>query len=308
MVTRRPAFSTSTISHLYPFESHWLDCNGQAMHYVDEGCGHPVVCLHGNPSWSFLFRGVISGLRGRCRVLAPDHIGCGLSARPDRTEYPFTLERRVADFTCFMDHVCAEDPVTLVLHDWGGMIGMAWAVRYPERVRSLIITNTAAFPMPSGKRVPWMLAFVRRSGPVAAVLIQGFNAFARGTLMVGCHRPVPADVRRGYLGPYDSWRNRLATLLFVKDIPVTPQDPSHAILMEVQGRLHLFRSTPALICWGMMDPVFDRDYLAEWRRRLPEAEVAEFPEASHYLYEDAGDAVVSRITRHLDRLGVPGGG
>ncbi|MCX7716833.1 MAG: alpha/beta fold hydrolase [Candidatus Sumerlaeaceae bacterium] len=296
------AFSTTSIAHLYPFESRWFDCNGQTMHYVDEGRGKVVVCVHGNPSWSFLFRGVISGLRDRYRVVAPDHIGCGLSARPKREEYPFTLERRVSDFRLFMDHVCPSDPVTLLVHDWGGLIGLAWAVRNPARVQSLIITNTAAFPMPAGKRVPWMLSFVRRSGPVAAILIQGFNAFARGTLWVGCSRPVTPDVRRGYLGPYDSWRNRLATLLFVKDIPATPLDSSYPALLEVAEGLKQFRDTPALVCWGMKDPVFDPDYLAEWRNRLPQAQVVQFGDAGHYLFEDAGDAIMAPIIKHLDRL------
>jgi pimeloyl-ACP methyl ester carboxylesterase len=140
--------------HLYPFQSHFLSRSGLRYHFVDQGAGHPVVMLHGNPTWSFFFRRIISALAPDYRAIAPDHMGCGLSDKPDERHYDFQLHSRVADFSALMDHLSL-DRVTLLVHDWGGMIGMAWAVANPHRVARIIITNTAGFfPPPRKKNSP----------------------------------------------------------------------------------------------------------------------------------------------------------
>src|SRR5262245_29952549 len=137
---------------LYPFAGHFFDAGGVRLHYLDEGRGPPVVMLHGNPTWSFYYRTLVLRLRDRYRCVVPDHVGCGLSDKPDESRYPYTLERRVQDLTALLDHLRFDRDVTLVLHDWGGMIGSAWATRFPERVKRLVVLNTAAFPLPAGKR------------------------------------------------------------------------------------------------------------------------------------------------------------
>ena len=114
------------------------DSRGLRLHYIDEGEGEPVVMLHGNPSWSFLYRNLIDSLRGSHRVIVPDHIGCGLSEKPDDSRYTYTLQSRMDDLEDLLDHLGLDRELTLVLHDWGGMIGMAYAARHPERIaRSL---------------------------------------------------------------------------------------------------------------------------------------------------------------------------
>jgi haloalkane dehalogenase len=297
---RLPPLSPAVRS-LYPFRSHLLRLPGDlAYHYLDEGDGDPVILLHGNPTWSFFYRNLVLGLRDRCRAIVPDHIGCGLSDKPDDRYYPYTLRRRVDDVEALLDHLDLRGNLTLVLHDWGGMIGMALASRHPERVRRLVILNTAAFRLPAGKRLPWPLWLVRQT-PLGPLLVRGLNAFCRGAVRSCVVHPLPPAVCEGYLAPYDSWRSRIAVLRFVQDIPLSPRDPAYAIVAGVEEGLLRFAGVPMLLCWGMRDFVFDGDFLAEWRRRFPDAEVHPFADAGHYVLEDAGDAILARVRDFLHR-------
>jgi len=297
-----PAFK----SELYPFASHFFDARGVQMHYLDEGAGEPVVMLHGNPTWSFYYRALVKGLRDSYRVIVPDHIGCGLSEKPDDTPYSYTLARRVDDLDALLEQLDIRENVTLVLHDWGGMIGMGWASRHPERVRRLIVLNTAAFHLMPGKRLPWSL-WVVRNKPLGPLLVRGLNAFSRGAVRSCAIRPLAPAVRDAYLAPYDSWRNRIAVLRFVQDIPLRQGDPSFDIVTRIQEGLPRFRAVPMLICWGERDFVFDGDFLSEWRRRFPDAEVHTFPEAGHFVLEDAGRDILSLVRDFLARQPVRSG-
>ena len=278
----------------------YLDLQGLRYHYLDEGSGEPVVMLHGNPTWSFYYRELVRGLSSEYRTVVPDHIGCGLSDKPGDDRYDYTLRRRVEDLEALLDHLGLRENLTLVLHDWGGMIGMAYAHRHPERVKRLVLLNTAAFHLPAGKRLPWSL-WLGRNTPLGPVLIRGLNAFCRGAARFCAVRPLPPAVRAGFLAPYDSWANRVAVLRFVQDIPLAPGDPGYDLVTAVQEGLGQFRRVPTLICWGERDFVFDGDFLAEWRRRLPEAEMHTFPEAGHYLLEDAHERIVPLVRDFLTR-------
>lgn len=279
----------------YPFEGRYLDLDGTRMHYLDEGEGPPVVMVHGNPTWSYYYRHLVLALRGSHRVVVPDHIGCGLSDKPGEDVYPYRLERRVEDLERLIDHSELEGRVTLVVHDWGGMIGMAWAVRHPERVERLVILNTAGFHLPAGKQVPLSLRLSR--SVLGAFLVRGLNMFCRGALRYcATHRRLSKGERRAYLAPYDSWDHRLAVHRFIQDIPIRPTDPGYDIVSEVQDGLEQFRDTPTLLLWGMRDFVFDPSYLAEWERRMPHAQSHRYPGAGHYLLEDARDEVRSLVS------------
>lgn len=256
--------------------------------------------VHGNPSWSFHYRNLVLALRGRYRAIVPDHIGCGPSDKPGDERYPYTLSRRVDDLDALLAHLRLKDDLTLVVHDWGGMIGMAWAARNASRVKRLVILNTGAFHLPKGKSVPWQLRLTRT--PLGALLVRGFNAFATGAARTSCTRhPMSKELAAAYTAPYDSWANRIATLRFVEDIPLAPGDRAYDLVTETAAKLDAFRATPALICWGLRDFVFDRHFLDEWRRRLPEAEVHAFDDAGHYVLEDAAEDVIPLISSFLDR-------
>jgi haloalkane dehalogenase len=272
---------------------------GIRLHYIDEGEGEPVVMLHGNPSWSFLYRHLIDSLGATHRVIVPDHIGCGLSDKPDDSQYAYTLESRVDDLESLLDHLDLDRELTLVLHDWGGMIGMAYATRHPERIARLVVANTAAFHLPASKRLPLALA-ICRSSFLAAPLVRGANAFCHGTALIGCKRArMTRDLREAYVHPYDSWKHRIAVLRFVQDIPLRPGDPCFELVTWVQDRLHLLASIPMLVLWGMKDFVFDHHFLEEWQRRFPSAMVHRFPLAGHYLFEDEVDSTRALVQQFL---------
>lgn len=280
---------------LYPFADHYFDLDGLRYHYWDEGQGAPVVMLHGNPTWCFYYRKLVSALSPTYRCLVPDHIGCGLSDKPGESRYNYTLSRRVEDLERWLDHLGITENITLIVHDWGGMIGMTYATRHPERIKRLVVLNTAGFHLPKTKKFPWLLWLAGKS-PVSEFLVRGLNAFCIGAAFTSTtRRPLPSNVRRAYLAPYDSWANRIAVHRFVQDIPLTPADPAYTTVSETEARLPLLQHKPLMICWGMQDFIFDKHFLAQWRQRFPKAEVHTFPDAGHYLLEDAGEEVANLI-------------
>jgi len=289
---KRKPVDISGLRHLYPFTSHYLDLSGLRYHYIDEGQGEPIVMVHGNPTWSFYYRKLIKALSKRYRSIAPDHIGCGLSDKPGVTEYDYRLHSRIDDLDNLLGSLTTDEKITLILHDWGGMIGMAYALRHPEKICRLVVMNTAAFLPPTAKRIPLRLSIIRRSGPMAALAVLGFNIFAKGALSMASKKGLSAEVKRGLLAPYNCWKNRMANLKFVQDIPLVEKDPSYLLVKQVDDQLQTLSELPMLICWGKHDFVFDQDYLSEWQRRFPAAEVHCFPDAGHYVLEDVPEKII----------------
>ncbi len=291
----------SDLSKHYPFTGRYLDLNGLRLHYLDEGSGEPVVMLHGNPTWSFYYRNLVLALRDRYRCIVPDHIGCGLSDKPGDDRYDYTLESRVNDLERLLDRLGINAGINLVLHDWGGMIGMAFAARHPGRIRRLVVLNTAAFHLPKEKRLPFTLRLCRDT-MMGAFLVRALNAFSLAASFIGCKRnPMPKELRRLYRLPYDSWRNRIATLRFVQDIPLIPCDRSYGLVSRTEEGLHTLTSVPMAIFWGELDFVFDRSFLAQWERRFPRAEVLRYADCGHYILEDAQDEIIPLIKQFLER-------
>ena len=284
---------------------------GIEMSYLDEGPrdGEVVVMVHGNPSWSYYWRHLVNGLSkpgdGKgYRCIVPDHVGMGLSDKPDDApkalpRYDYTLQSRVDDLTALLDHLGIDGPVTLAVHDWGGMIGFGWALSHQAQVQRLVILNTAAFPMPEAKTVPWQLA-LGRDYNVGEMVIRGFNAFSSGASRLGVERKMPPEVRRAYVAPYDSWKNRISTVRFMQDIPLSPADRAWPLLEESGKRLPEYAGLPAFIGWGLKDFVFDHLFLDRFKADLPGAEVMAFDDAGHYVLEDKHEVLVPAIRRFLD--------
>lgn len=299
----------------YPFIPRRFDVRpGIAMSYLDEGPGdgEVVLMVHGNPSWSYYWRHLVLGLRDRYRCIVPDHVGMGLSDKPDdgggvhppragAGAYDYTLQSRIDDLGALLRHagVGEDTPVTLAVHDWGGMIGFGWALSHMPQVRRLVVTNTAAFPLPAAKPMPWQLSLGRDSR-VGGWAIRRFNLFARGATRLGVGRPMPRAVRRAYASPYDGWANAIATLRFMQDIPLREGDRAWPLLQAAADALPGYADRPAFIGWGLRDFVFDRHFLEGFRAALPRAEVHAFEDAGHYVLEDKHDILVPAIRAFLD--------
>ena len=273
----RPGFAEE-----YPFESHFLPVAGGRLHYVDEGQGEVLLCVHGNPTWSFAWRNVIRRFRDRYRVIALDHLGCGFSDKPQ--SYSYRLADHMANLQALIDHLQLRH-ITLVAHDWGGAIGMGVAGRRPDLFSRLILMNTGAF---RSQAIPFRIAVCRWPllGPLG---VRGFNLFARAALSMAMEHPeklTPA-IRRGLLAPYGNWHDRVAIQRFVEDIPLRPSHPSYATLVEVETGLQRLQGHPLLLIWGERDWCFTPAFREEFQRRFPQAEALPLPHAGHYVFEDA---------------------
>ncbi|WP_434951059.1 alpha/beta fold hydrolase [Shewanella sp. HL-SH4] len=286
---------TEQLQSLLPFESHFLDRNGHQLHYINEGKGEPVVMVHGNPSWCYYFRNLVSALSANHQCIVPDHIGCGISDKPNDPDYDYTLNNRIDDLEALLDSLGITENITLVCHDWGGMIGTGFAARHPERIKRLVYLNTAAFHLPQSKPFPWAL-WICRETLLGTLLVRGLNAFSSAASYVGVKRkPMDKAVREAYVAPFNSWKNRISTIRFVQDIPLKPGDRNFDLVTDIGDSLAKFADVPTLICFGLQDFVFDKYFLAEWRVRMPHAEVHEFADCGHYILEDASDDVIELI-------------
>ena len=284
------------MTELYPFSSHTLQLERFRYHYLDEGSGETLLMIHGNPTWSFYYRNLIIGLRDSYRCVVPDHMGMGKSDKPQ--DYQYTLSQHINNLERLVDHLGLDD-ITLVVHDWGGAIGMGFAVRHPERIRRLVIFNTAAF---LSQKIPLSLTLCRIPG-FGAIAIRGFNAFARIAIRWACVKQerMTAEVQAGYMEPYDSYANRIATLRFVQDIPMTPSASSYSVVQRIEKNLKLFQKHPVQIIWGANDFVFNEHFLNRWQEIFPQAEVHRIEDAGHYVVEDAYERILPFMKEFLEK-------
>lgn len=276
---------------LYPFNSHFSTTgDGHRMHYVDEGSGHPVVMLHGNPTWSFMYREVIKKtVQQGNRALAADLIGCGLSDKPQ--DWGYHLEGHIQNIEKWIDQDLKLDKLTLILHDWGGAVGMGYATRHPEKIQRIVLMNTAAFLSDDcPKRI-----FLCRCPLLGALLVRGLNAFVESALRMAPAKKLPPEVKEGYRFPYRNWHDRIATQRFVQDIPLKKSHPTWNTLSGIEEKLQLLKDKPITLCWGEQDFCFHTGFLKRWQQIYPNAEVHCLPDASHYLLEDAGNEVIPII-------------
>ena len=286
----------SDIRKLYPWKGNYLNIdNGLRLHYLDEGRGNPVIMVHGNPTWSFYYRNLVHGLSDNYRCIVPDHIGCGLSDKPQ--DWPYRLENHVDNLTRLIDALDLHD-VTLVVHDWGGAIGFGAALRHIDRIKRLVVFNTAVFdgPLPlSIKMCRWPV--------MGDVVIRGLNGFLRAGLMraISEKERLKGAVGKGYLAPYDSWANRRAHVEFVRDIPLEDQHPTRGLFFAIDQGLVDLKHLPMLLIWGEKDFCFTPFYRAEWQQRFPEAETHIFENAAHWVVEDAHEKIIPLMRDFLAR-------
>ena len=280
---------------LYPFESRFFDtADEHRMHYIDEGEGSPIVFVHGNPSWSFEYRGVVAGLRDEFRCIAVDHVGFGLSSRSDRREdhHPAAHAKR---FAALLEHLDVQD-ATLFLSDWGGATGLDFARRYPERVARLVVANTWCWPV-SDDRHFRMFSFMMRS-PVGQFLIKRFNFFVTQVMprAVGDKAVLTPEVMRHYRNAQPRGQRAACAAL-----------PGHIVgatdwLASIWAERAAFADKPALALWGLRDIAFRRQELERWQSALTDVEVHEFEDIGHFVAEEAPDRILPLLRGFMRRV------
>lgn len=292
-----------TFTGTWPYEPRWLmTSDGVRIHYVDEGPrdGQPVVMLHGNPTWAYLYRRFISGVTGAgFRAVAHDEMGFGRSDKPER-ESEYTIQRHAQHFGELMDEL-GLDGVTLVLQDWGGPIGLAWAVDSPDRVRRLVLLNTfTGLIPPEMVKVPLLFKLLRARG-TGELLVKRLHVFVRLFVFRG-GKPLDANAKAAYLAPHPTAASRAGVLAYPRLIPWDEGNPTQPLGRHVEDNLEKLHGKPALMCWPMKDPGFGRDaVLQAMAGRFPGAEVHRFEDAGHYIQEDAHERVVPLVVDWLGR-------
>jgi len=280
---------------LYPFEPKQFTTPGRAqLSYLDEGprSDEAVLMLHGNPTWSFFYRDVVRTLSPHLRCIVPDHVGMGLSEKPE--DYDYSLASRIADIEALVAALGLKR-IHLIVHDWGGAIGFGFATRHPGLIGRIVILNTAAF---FSTHIPKRIALCR-AGFFGKWLVRGLNGFAGPAAWMSTVRRLEPDVKHGFLFPYDSWANRVAVHRFVQDIPMRPNHLTRPTLDEIEAKLPLLTDREKLILWGGRDFCFNDHFLARWRAIFPQAAVHRYADAGHYVLEDAGNDAIARISRFL---------
>ncbi len=287
-----------TFDGTFPFTPHYFDNNAFQMHYVDEGSGEPIVLVHGDPTWGYLYRNFIHALARHQRCIVPDHMGMGKSGIPQE-QYPYRLQHHIANFENLLLHLDLHD-VTLVLHDWGGPVGLGFATRHPERVKRLVLMNTWAFaPWPGGP-FPRLLEIIRSARGEKFVLEK--NGYLEPALLGTTFHieNLTQEVMDAYRAPFPTPASRLALLCWSRDIPVSEADPSYAEMKRIERGLSRFLDTPTLLVWGMRDPVLSEPVLRTWQSIYPRAITYEIEDASHFLQEDAPARIVNCIGEFLE--------
>ena len=286
----------------WPYEPHWFTTSDRIrIHYVDEGPrdGEPVVMLHGNPTWSYLYRRFIGPLADAgYRAVAHDEMGFGRSDKPER-ESDYTIQRHVQHFGELMDELRLEG-VTLVLQDWGGPIGLAWAVDNPARIRRLVLFNTwPGGAMPDYPKTPAPFKLFRARG-TGELLVEGAHVFVRMFLFKGGTRPLDENARAAYLAPHPTRRSRAGVLAYPRLIPWDDGSSTWPLARRNEEGLARLVDKPVLVLWPTKDRAFKQGQLGFWRERFPDAEVHEV-EAGHYIQEDAHEKVVPLLLDFLRR-------
>ncbi|MCI0331729.1 MAG: alpha/beta fold hydrolase [Planctomycetes bacterium] len=316
---------------IYPFASHWAELPGGRMHYLDEGpggAGNPgrgeplgvdlaepstLLFVHGNPTWSFHWRALVESLQPRYRCIAPDHLGCGLSDKPQQD---FSLNDHIENLCTLVDKLALER-VTLVAQDWGGAIGLGAMLRMPERLERIVLFNTGAFPP---RYIPWRIRACRVP-VIGRLAVQGANLFSLAALRMTLARRTRLDpaIAAGYLAPYDSWANRRAVYGFAKDIPsprgrVSPRLESASAaadaatadtretLAEIERKLPTFADRPICLIWGMRDWCFRPDCLERFVEFWPRAEMHRLPDVGHWVVEDTPEESLAIVEAFLKAI------
>lgn len=278
----------------YPFTPRSFAMDDGRLCYVDEGEGRPILMVHGTPTWSFLWRHFIRGLSDSYRVIAPDLLGFGLSEKPEDADYrPEAQARRLH---ALIEHLGLEN-IVLMVHDFGGPIGLSYAVDRPTHVRALILFNTWMWPLDDDSTTRWASRlFGSRLG---RFLYRRLNFSPRVLLksVFGDASKLTPDLHRQYLAPFPDYASRKAPWIYAREL--IGSSDWYETLWQRRNRL---TDTPTLLLWGLRDPAFDESALTRWQRALPHATTQTFPHCGHFVQEETPEQALTAIRTFLDTV------
>jgi haloalkane dehalogenase len=270
---------------IFPFQSRFVELLGAKVHYVEQGKGPVFLGLHGNPTWSFLYRKILPELSGQFRAISMDYPGFGLSEPP--AGYKYTPAEHADVLEAFIRELDLKN-ITMMVQDWGGPIGMAVAGRMPERFDRFVIGNTWAWPANGDKDFERFANMM--GGTIGTFLIRHFNAFVNVMIPVGTKKKVSREAMRAYRAPFPTADSRNPTHVFPREII-----GSTKFLAEVEKGLDAILDKPAIIVWGDKDPAFRKKELQRWQSLFPKAETTMLKGAGHYIQEDAPEKIVKAV-------------
>jgi len=294
-----------TFGGTWPYTPKWFESADGRMHYVDEGPreGRPIVMVHGNPTWGYLYRRFIEAVTGAGhRAIVMDHLGFGRSDKPDEPEL-YRIRRHGDRCEALLESLDLHD-ATIVVQDWGGPIGLTWAARHPDRLRSLVVLNTFVHRPPGEVPLPLPLKLFRTPG-IGEVMVKGMHAFVKVFLFkAGLVHPdrLGSEEKAAYLAPHPTWSSRTPILVFPREIPSGPEGPVSDFVAEIHDQLVAgFSGKPVFIAWPMKDIAFTPDMLDDlWLKDFPEAQVLRIEDAGHYIQEDAHEQVIPPLLDFLE--------
>ncbi|WP_146577698.1 alpha/beta fold hydrolase [Neorhodopirellula pilleata] len=294
-----------------PYRSKTITIGSHRLRYLDEGptqtpaqnpgqnpavdSTRTILCVHGNPTWSFYYRRVIERFSADHRVVAVDHLGCGRSDKPDQDHFAYTMAAHRDNLIEVIDRLDLKN-IVLLAHDWGGAIGLSAVHRRRDRLSGIVLLNTAAFPPPY---MPRRIAACR--WPIVGTpAVRGLNLFAKAAITMAMSRTkLSEQAARGLLAPYDCWANRVAIDRFVRDIPLKPSHPTYDTLSELELNLKDFDHLPIQLIWGMKDWCFRPECLWRFEQIWPNARVQELATTGHYVMEDSPEETLATIASFL---------
>jgi haloalkane dehalogenase len=279
----------------YPFESRYFDVPAGKLHYVDEGAGNPVLMVHGNPTWSFLYRHLIKRLRSEYRCIAVDHIGFGLSDKPK--DWTYRPQDHAENLMTLIEALELKN-ITLVLQDWGGPIGLSYAVRHPENIARIVLINTWAWPVNRDLHYVGFSSFM--GGPIGRMLIRRHNFFARVLLRqaFGDKAKLSKAAHEHYIRPLVAPEDRQGCIVFPKQILT-----STPWLAQLWNKISVLNDKPKLLVWGMKDIAFRDKELKRWEQTFPEAQAVRLNTVGHFVQEEAPDELAETVIPFLQKHG-----
>ncbi len=280
----------------YPFKPYFFRTSAGDMHYVDEGKGEPIVFIHGNPSWSFEFRVLIKELSKTYRCIAPDHIGFGLSDKPGQFSKHFSYlpVEHARNLEAFLESLDLKG-ITLVFEDWGGPIGLSYALNHPEKTKNIVIINTWMWSVRSDWYYQAFSNFV--GGPIGRHLIKKYNFFAKTIVrsVFGDKKKLTPQIHKHYLMPLNDPGERKGSWVFPKEII-----GSSDWLQSLWDKRYILNDKNILIAWGMKDIAFGKKELNRWTGSFSQAKVIRFPGSGHFVAEENPDELIAAIREFIE--------